>query len=143
MCGLLGFASTEGISSRSLKQSFFNTGFQMIAADRGMDSSGLALVSSADKPPLIYKRALDGADFVKTKPVLRFLNDIDKFSVAIGHVRSATAARGDITDWNAHPFQYGHITLVHNGHIRNANDLPNSKEADSFVDSAMVAYCMA
>jgi predicted glutamine amidotransferase len=143
MCGILGFASTEGMKNRSLKQNFFGTGFPMIAADRGQDSSGLALIENANSTPIIYKRALRGADFIDLKPTMRYMNDIEKYAVAIGHVRSATASRGNITDYNAHPFQYGHITLVHNGHIRNANSLPDSKDAQSSVDSAMVAFSMA
>lgn len=143
MCGLLGFATTEKLKSRSLRKSFLFTGFPMIATRRGMESSGIALVEEGVKDPLIYKKALWGGDFIMHQPTVRLINDIERYSVGLGHVRAATTGRGNVTDFNAHPFQYDHITLVHNGHIRNANQLPGARGANCEVDSAMVAYSMA
>ena len=119
------------------------TGFPMVAVDRGMESSGLALVGNPAEVPTIYKKALWGGDFIMHVPVRKYLDDIEKYSVAIGHVRAATSGRGNINDYNAHPFQYDHITLVHNGHIRNAHTLKDADAAKSPVDSAMVAFSMA
>jgi len=91
--------------------------------------------------PLIYKKALCGWDFLQQYQVQKYLHDIEKFQIALGHVRAST--RGSVTDHNSHPFQYGHITLVHNGHIRNASQLKDANKAQCDVDSAMVAYSMA
>jgi predicted glutamine amidotransferase len=143
MCGLLGFASSEKMNNRSLRKSFLFSGFPLNATDRGMESSGLAMVKDLGKTPIIYKKAMWGGDFIMHSPVQRYLNDVEDYSVVLGHVRAATSGRGNISDYNAHPFQYDHITLVHNGHIRNANILPHSNEADCLVDSAMVAHSMA
>src|SRR6185312_6118211 len=96
MCGLLGFASTEGMKRRSLSRGFFMTGFPMVAVDRGMESSGLALVGNPAEVPTIYKKALWGGDFIMHVPVRKYLDDIEKYSVAIGHVRAATSGRGNI-----------------------------------------------
>lgn len=105
-----------------------------------MDSTGIAVVQDVEKAPFVYKKALSGPDFIQMGQFDRILFDIEKFPIALGHNRSST--RGMVTDHNAHPFQYGHITLVHNGHIHNADTLPNAKEADCAVDSAKVAYSM-
>jgi hypothetical protein len=140
MCGLFGFASTENFKGQNIRKSFFTSGFPLVAFDRGMESSGMALIKP-DVVPIVHKKALWGGDFIQQYRTQKLLQDIDKFAVAIGHVRAAT--RGDITDDNAHPFQYGHITLVHNGHIRNAYQLPDSDKSLSSVDSARVAYSMS
>lgn len=111
---------------------------------RGWESTGIALVPEKSKDaPIVYKRALNGRDFIQLKQVEKYLADIEKYSVAIGHNRAATTGRGNIVDHNAHPFQYGRITLVHNGHIRNTNELKGAQEgAGCLVDSAHVAYSM-
>ena len=143
MCGIIGVASSEGMKNRSERLHFMKMGLD-IDSWRGWESTGLALVpNSSNDAPLVYKRALNGRDFIQLRKVEKYLDDIDKYSVAIGHNRAATTGRGNIVDHNAHPFQYGHITLVHNGHIRNTNDLKGAQEgAQCLVDSAHVAYAM-
>jgi hypothetical protein len=57
----------------------------------------------------------------------------------LGHNRSIT--RGVVDDDSAHPFQYKHITLIHNGTVYNSDKLTTAKcGADSNVDSAQVAW---
>jgi Glutamine amidotransferase domain len=143
LCGIIGVASSEGMKNRSERQHFMKMGLD-IDSWRGWESTGLALVPNASKEaPIIYKRALNGRDFIQLRKVEKYLDDLDKYSVAIGHNRAATTGRGNIIDHNAHPFQYGNITLVHNGHIRNTNELKGAQEgAQCLVDSAHVAYSM-
>lgn len=143
MCGIVGTASTEGMSARSDRYSFMKIGID-IDSWRGWESTGIALVGKEAKAaPLVYKRAVNGRDFIQLKKVESLLNDIEKFPVVIGHNRAATTGRGNIVDDNAHPFQYGKITLVHNGHIRNCHDLKGASQgANCPVDSAQVAWAM-
>lgn len=143
MCGIIGVASTEGMKSRQDRVQFMKMGLD-IDSWRGWESTGLALVPSGSKEaPIVYKRALNGRDFIQLNQVEKYLNDIEKYDVAIGHNRAATTGRGNIIDHNAHPFQYGRITLVHNGHIRNTHDLKGATQgAQCQVDSAHVAFAM-
>lgn len=73
-----------------------------------------------------YDEVLTGATKVNTYPT--FL---------VGHNRHATrGASGDSK--NAHPFQHGNITLVHNGTLYDQDLLPDSK--NFVVDSDNVCY---
>lgn len=148
MCGLVGSASTEGMKSRSERLQFMRIGLD-IDSWRGWESTGLALIPELSKyepskgAPIIYKRALNGRDFIQLNKVEKYLSDIEKYPVVIGHNRAATTGRGNIIDHNAHPFQYGKITLVHNGHIRNTHEFKGAMtEANCQVDSAQVAWAM-
>lgn len=143
MCGLVGTASSEGMKSRSDRVQFMKMGLD-IDSWRGWESTGVALTPENLKDaPIIYKRALNGRDFIQLKQVDKLFNDLEKFPVAIGHNRAATTGRGNIVDHNAHPFQYGNITLVHNGHIRNTHSLKGAQEgAQCLVDSSHVAFSM-
>lgn len=144
MCGIVGVASTEGMKNRSDRLQFMKMGLD-IDSWRGWESTGLALVPEGSKEaPIVYKRALNGRDFIQLHQVDKYLADIEKYSVVLGHNRAATTGRGNIVDHNAHPFQYGHITLVHNGHIRNTNELKGVTGGgpQCLVDSAHVAFSM-
>lgn len=57
----------------------------------------------------------------------------------VGHNRYATA--GAVIDKNAHPFQCGHITLVHNGSLVNQKLLPDHENFE--VDSENVCHSIA
>lgn len=143
MCGIIGVASTEGMRNRGIRRNYMRMGLD-IDSWRGWESTGMALVEDKrSASPIIYKRALNGRDFIQLNKVDKYLDDIEKYPIVIGHNRAATTGRGHIVDDNAHPFQYGKITLVHNGHIRNTLDLPGAVElAQCPVDSAHVAASM-
>lgn len=143
MCGIVGVASTEGMKNRSVRLQYMKVGLD-IDSWRGWESTGMALVPEASNTaPIVYKRALNGRDFIQLRQVEKYLADIEKYSVVIGHNRAATTGRGNIVDHNAHPFQYGNITLVHNGHIRNTHSLKGAMQgANCPVDSAHVAWSM-
>lgn len=143
MCGIVGVASSEGMKNRSARLQFMKVGLD-IDSWRGWESTGMALVPEDPKDPtIVYKRALNGRDFIQLRKVEKYLDDIEKYPVVIGHNRAATTGRGNIVDHNAHPFQYGRITLVHNGHIRNTHELQGAVAgANCLVDSAHVAFAM-
>lgn len=138
MCGIIGvYGDTTHINSKD-KKAFFLEGL-FVDSLRGQDSTGIARLARGKKEPEIYKRALAGPDFVQRKDVSRLMDKFTDSYGFLGHNRSIT--RGVVDDDSAHPFQYKHITLVHNGTVYNADKLTNKKcEADSSVDSAQVAW---
>lgn len=105
-----------------------------IDALRGWDATGLATVSST-KNIEINKKALPAQDFLSLKQVD---SQIEAYAarVFIGHNRAAT--RGAINNVNSHPFQHGHITLVHNGSLVNYDNLPDHSHFQ--VDSDALAH---
>ena len=118
MCGIVGFISGE--RRLTALQSMFT---QALVADafRGWDSTGVALVSPANNLD-VFKRAFDATTFIGTDAYTNNIwENLPDMRVAIGHNRSAT--RGSIKHSNAHPFTHGDYTVVHNGHISNANML--------------------
>lgn len=129
MCGIYGYLdrSTTGISSADWPMIF-----QMakLTELRGEHSSGVFAVSKDDKVGVL--KAVGNSNW------LWYDKGFDKFDkryitngkALIGHGRYATI--GKVTKANAHPFQENHITLVHNGTIR---DGINTKEHDVEVDS--------
>lgn len=142
MCGIIGLYGNSTHIQTTDKRKFMLEGLY-IDALRGQESTGIAMLPlHAKKNPEIYKRALSGGDFIEKKPTLRLLGNLTSSTGVIGHNRSST--RGIIHDENSHPFQYKHITLVHNGTVTNADGLLKRKcEADSDVDSAKVAWAFS
>jgi hypothetical protein len=142
MCGLVGLASTEKMRNRQDRKNLMEEGLA-IDSFRGWDSTGIALVE-LDKEkytPTVYKKDLHGFDFIQQWKVQKLLNDIERYSIVMGHNRSAT--RGTVSSYNAHPFQFDHITLVHNGTVDNCHDFAPWQECKLEVDSAKVAWAMA
>lgn len=85
-----------------------------------------------------YKRAVHFMDFLGTRGAARVMDKLSDYHYMIGHVRASTM--GADKDYNAHPFEYDHIILVHNGTITNHHTLEKAIET---VDSAAVAANMA
>lgn len=145
MCGHIGFASTEGNRDYQNRRDVLLEGLALDSF-RGWDSTGLAVVQSGNEklPPFVYKKMLNGFDFIQLRSTQLLATSIDRTVVAIGHNRAAT--RGSVSDTNAHPFQYGHITLAHNGHISNTWDFVSQTDLAAVgvdVDSAKVAWAMS
>lgn len=140
MCGIYGVASGEGTkNARSRAETFCNG--MLFNMPRGWDSTGVATVkqvNGTESDVSFYKRALHVVDYFESKAAKKLLSKFEDYYYVLGHCRAAT--RGNSTDLNAHPFQYGHITLVHNGTVAQ-HLLP--KRADESVDSADIAASMA
>lgn len=114
MCGIVGLIAKR-------KWGFYNSHANllrgMIYADtiRGADSTGVFGITKNGNVTIL-KSILPGYEFIRLKEFDRFHSSMIKnYSVAIGHNRKAT--KGDIKPENAHPFNEGHITLVHNGMV--------------------------
>jgi hypothetical protein len=111
---------------------------------RGDHSTGICAVPIGEetKEPIVWKKALNGPDFLSLGRTASIIGDIEKYSILMAHNRAAT--NGNLINQNAHPFQFEHITLAHNGHINNAWPLvPTGKSCHVNVDSAQVAFAMA
>lgn len=106
---------------------------------RGDESTGLAIIRQPAAQPEVWKKAMSAPDFLQMRRTDAILNNIDDAQAVLGHTRSAT--KGSAIDVNAHPFQYDHITLIHNGHVNNWKQLDSGTDID--VDSAHVAAAIA
>ena len=87
---------------------------------RGIHASGLFGVPLGDvkgEEPEVVKRAYNGLDFLGSEDANRLLNKHNNLAGYVAHVRHAT--RGRHHRDNAHPFQHGPVTMVHNGTLWN------------------------
>ncbi len=132
MCGIIGFLSAD---ARFTQASEVFTQLLYMDQLRGWDSTGVFMVPRQGTPWL-FKRALMASDFINNRFYEKHLYPaLGQSVLAIGHNRAAT--RGSVCDYHAHPFQVGDFTVVHNGHISNANMLlPGSETVP--VDSMVI-----
>lgn len=130
MCGLVGVAGR--LTQASVK--YFK---QALIADymRGKHSTGVAVINN--NKSWIKKLALDPINFLDLKDVD---NNLTAFAdVIMGHNRHAT--QGAVNAANAHPFEHGDITLMHNGTLTNKYSLETKYKAPSFgTDSELVCW---
>lgn len=129
-----------------------NTGFsykhtkileQLLHIDtlRGGDSTGLFAGDKNGEDIYLHKMLGSGQEFVKSKGwdmIDSYLYSTGKF--AVGHNRSATI--GGVSEESAHPFHHGHITLVHNGTLKEYSSLKKGN-TDITVDSEAICYALS
>ncbi len=136
MCGLIGMIAKSKSGFWGVDKEVFT---QMLYADavRGKDATGAFAVNKEGNVHWL-KQACPSGWFVSSKAYKDFEDKmVSDFHVVIGHNRKAT--HGDKKDADAHPFIKDHITLVHNGMIRNHKELCK----ESTVDSNAVANALA
>ncbi len=112
---------------------------------RGEHSTGI-FVTSYKNPkamPTGVKVVGGPHNIYANKPVWDELSDYigNQGGAIVGHGRLAT--KGKISSKNAHPFQYGHITLVHNGTLTGGVSFAKKGETEIEVDSHALAVSMA
>ena len=127
MCGIIGYTG-----KRDAKDIMLDA--LELLEYRGYDSAGIAILKEGKTQ--IVKRAGRVRD-------LRQLCEEKhpEGNCGIGHTRWAT--HGGVCDQNAHPHQFGKVTLIHNGIIENHRELTEKYELDgklkSETDSEVVA----
>lgn len=125
MCGIVGLIKTEKNYGQKNRAMFMD----MLYADvvRGHHSTGAFKVV---KGAVDWRKAATPAwEFFNLKGVPEFLQALGDASFLCGHNRAAT--RGAVKNDNAHPFESGHITLVHNGTLHSTHALPGKFDVDS------------
>ena len=108
MCGIVGFISDEDRGWK--KRSDFFQQALFVDTLRGWNSTGIFNINQKDQLHWI-KKAVLASDFLDMGAVQKVMNGDNK--IMVGHNRAATV--GALTTSNAHPFECGNITGVHNG----------------------------
>lgn len=114
MCGIVGIYGIEGAVSKVL------SGLRYLEY-RGYDSSGISFFSNSEILTIKAQgKLIDLESKILTSSHHAAIKDS---TLAIGHTRWAT--HGKPSEANAHPHQYGRVSLVHNGIIENHQALRN------------------
>ena len=132
MCGIIGFYT--GAPKYKANRDFITQAIYA-GALRGIHGTGLVGVTENDEE-FVHKKAIAACDFIELSQTDSFLGRMSQYKCVIGHNRFKT--QGNITNRNTHPFQHGHITMVHNGSV-NSHMLPGNQE----VDSDRIAHALA
>lgn len=132
MCGIVG---VFGLPSEKHKALF--TDLIILGSLRGIDSTGIAAISR--KRSQIVKDTILPYQLFSTpqfKAAMTKVSTKTEFMCLIGHNRLAT--KGRISKAFAHPFEKGHIILVHNGTLHDRFDLLDYTKFES--DSENIAH---
>lgn len=136
MCGIVGYITKEDKAYKDAKQHFMRFALALDTL-RGSDSTGVMTVSKNFKVQTM-RSLMPGDAWVHSKS---FRSKWNPGWASFGHNRAATA--GKVTIGNAHPFEVGPISLVHNGTLwRKGDSLPKVGK-DIEVDSHQIAYNLA
>lgn len=129
MCGIVGIMGNPSGEQDKVFQ-------ELLAVDviRGAHSTGVAFVKK--KKVQVLKGVGVPHDLFATSEFARAISEPNY--CLIGHNRYAT--KGAITGENAHPFQSGDITMVHNGTLWSTYNLPDQEEFKDMPDSAAICH---
>lgn len=140
MCGLVGILLYPAERSESdwmeIRRLFAET---LVAnEERGRDASGIAVVQR-DGTFCLFKGPMPASELLRTKPARDVLEQVGSETVCLlGHTRYPTKGSPTNND-NNHPLVVGQILGIHNGVIRNDDDLfvlchlPRQAEVDSEI----------
>lgn len=143
MCGIVGYITQEGKGNGLAAREKFLRQALIMGTLRGKDSTGVFYKPHDHKAGTAgwLKNLGTGFEFVHDNDEFRKF-ERDTYSIAVGHNRAATM--GSVTTENAHPFQEGPITLVHNGTLRGTHMLPKTMHQLGIkVDSHCIAHNLA
>ena len=143
MCGIVGIVRPKATSvSVDLCQAFEQMwwGTQL----RGMNGSGLFQASKGRNKIVLEKSAFTPDYAIYEKPISVMTRNVDIMPFTFAHCRQATKLPAKADDKylkkNAHPFQYKHITLMHNGYFSYVGKDHNDAHE---VDSAAFTHAVA
>tara|TARA_R110002012_G_scaffold5629_8_gene25419 strand:- start:218 stop:1246 length:1029 start_codon:yes stop_codon:yes gene_type:complete len=138
MCGIFGFAKTSGRQNNNQLEILKRVMTELTdeSSIRGTDSTGFSIMDSHNR--YTYKTLVDSSTLVSKPDWDNLLDKITRdTTVFMGHVRLATT--GVVNVENAHPFNIGSVTGVHNGIIHNYNQVSKSLGKDTpSVDSQVL-----
>ena len=117
MCGIVSVFSNE--KKYDLKVERLIRSLLWIDTIRGFHSTGV--IYPSEEGVEHYKKAMAGWDFIQLDHVDNILQKVPLMPYFIGHNRAAT--KGSVSSKNAHPFQFGDITGVHNGTLTSYTNL--------------------
>lgn len=142
MCGLVAMFTTRKVGFFQADVSEFNQ-MMVLNSLRGSHSTGKAGINFRVQSPVpeVVKSIGSPYNLQNFNDTVEFdKRFLSSYTAVIGHGRYATT--GDVNADNAHPFIERHITMAHNGVIRNFDllkpDYPNT-EVDSHVVCKMLA----
>lgn len=124
MCGIVGVVGTIQNATKDAK--LFRD-LLTIDVVRGKDSTGVVKVDSTGNVET-FKLAVTAGLFLDMKQANKTI-DAGFARLFIGHNRAATI--GGVSHENAHPFQFGTLTGVHNGTLTRYVDLDSLAATDS------------
>jgi hypothetical protein len=134
MCGIVGIINASGRYQTDVPRAFKELLYVDVV--RGPHSTG---VFKVEKNKVDWRKAAcDASEFFQLKGVGGFLQGIGDVPFLVGHNRWAT--KGEVVNKNAHPFEEGHITLVHNGTLWGHRKLPDGEKF--VVDSQAIAHAI-
>ena len=138
MCGILTVMTTEGLKFNKDRARFLREGI-LVDTLRGAHSTGVFAAGQESNDTLWFKKPIPGYDFIHVPNYLSMHNNFDKVYYAIAHNRHAT--KGLVNAVNAHPFEHGDITGVHNGSLTTFRGLAPNINFDT--DSEHIIHSLA
>lgn len=136
MCGIVGYISKDDKSFPYAKEHFMRFALALDTL-RGHDSTGVMTLTKRFATSVI-KTTMPGDKFVHSD---RYIKKVKPGWAQVGHNRAAT--KGSVKIDNAHPFQIGDISLVHNGTLYKAGENLESFDESLEVDSMQIANALS
>ncbi len=139
MCGIVGMAGNLNQACNTVLRNMV-----LFDTTRGFDATGLALIGMNENEPTVLKNSGLLNSLVEVDEEEKWIDKKNLkvkriLKMAIGHNRAATM--GSLEADNAHPFTFGNITGVHNGTLRNWDNLANIEGND--LDSRALIYSIS